>query len=173
MPTNRAAWQDKPGIKLLIRPAPYPNDLTPNQILLQLHAWAINPADHFIQDCDAISFIKYPLILGEDAAGTIVSVGTASATRFKPNDRILAVTTGSALGRPEMGGFQEYVIVDSRLACHIPDFISFAEASVFKRLFGSAESKGRVRQHWEVDPDLGRQLSGGKQRHPACKGSWF
>lgn len=71
------------------------------------------------------------MILGEDAAGTVVSVGSAAAARFKPNDRVLAVTTGAALGKPEMGGFQEYVVADAALACRISDSMSFAEASVF------------------------------------------
>lgn len=30
-----------------------------------------------------------------------------------------------------MGGFQQYVIVDGGLACHIPDVMSFTEASIF------------------------------------------
>ena len=131
MPANRAAWQDKPGVKLSIRPTPYPSTLAQNELLIKPHAWAINPADHIVQDSEELSFIAYPLILGEDVAGKVVSVGSAATARFKPGDRILAVATGSGLGRPEMGGFQEYVIVDAGLACHIPDAMSFAEASVF------------------------------------------
>ena len=30
-----------------------------------------------------------------------------------------------------MGGFQKYLIVDGGMACHIPDVMSFAEASIF------------------------------------------
>ena len=129
MPSNRAAWQDAPGVKLSIRPTPYPTALAPTQILLRVHAWAINPADHMIQDTAAVSFVTYPVILGEDIAGVVVSVGSAAAARFKPNDRVLAMTTG--VTNPEMGGFQDYVITEPKLACHIPDFMSFAEASVF------------------------------------------
>ena len=50
---------------------------------------------------------------------------------YSANDRVLAMTLGAALGKPEMGGFQEYVIADAGLTCHIPGFIPFAEASVF------------------------------------------
>ena len=120
MPANRAAWQNKPGVRLSIHSTFYPTLLAPNLILLKPHAWAINPADHIIQDSGDFSFIIYPLILGEDVAGNVVSVGSAATTRFKPNDRVLAVTTGAALGKPEMGGFQEYVIADAGLTCHIP-----------------------------------------------------
>ena len=136
MPPNRAAWQDRPKVELSIRPTPYPSTLAPTEILLQPHAWAINPADHLIQDPSDPSSdsrdpysIMYPLILGEDAAGKVISVGSAAMARFKPDDRVLAVTIG-ALKTPDMGGFQEYVIVEAGLACHIPDFLSFAEASV-------------------------------------------
>ena len=131
MPTNRAAWQDKAGVELAIRHTPYPTTLLPTQILFRPHAWAINPADTMIQDSDELPFISYPLILGEDAAGVVISVGSAAAARFKPNDRVLVATVGSASGKSQMGGFQEYVIAETGLACHIPDFMSFAEASVF------------------------------------------
>lgn len=131
MPSNRAAWQDKVGVPLIIRHTPYPTTLSPSQILLKPQAWAINPADTFIQESDALSFVTYPLVQGCDAAGIVISVGSAAAARFKPNDRVLAFTLGSALGKNEMGGFQEYVIVEAGLASHIPDFMSFAEGSVF------------------------------------------
>ena len=129
MPSNRAAWQDEPGVKLSIRPPPYPTILSPTQILLRVHAWAITPADHMTQDTAAVSFITYPLILGENIAGVVVSIGSAAAARFKPNDRVLSMTSG--VTNPEMGGFQDYVMTEAKGACHIPDFMSFAEASVF------------------------------------------
>ena len=130
MPTNRAAWQDKAGVKLEIRASPYQTTLAPTQILVRCYAWAINPADYMIQDSDALPFITYPLVLGEDLAGTVVSFGSA-VTRFKAGDRVLAGCMGSAVGEPRMGGFQDYAIVDASMTCHIPDSMSFAEASVF------------------------------------------
>ncbi|KAL8734268.1 MAG: hypothetical protein Q9181_003259 [Wetmoreana brouardii] len=131
MATNRAAWQDKPGVRLQIRSTPYSSTLSPTQILVKSRAWAINPADPFIQDTAGVSFIIYPVILGEDTAGTVVSVGSAAAARFKHDDRVLAVATGSTLNVSEMGGFQEYVVAEAGLACHIPASMSFAEASVY------------------------------------------
>lgn len=136
MPVNRAAWQEKPGVRLSIREVPYPTNLAPHEVVLKAHAWAINPADHIVQDSAEVSFIKYPLILGEDATGTVVSVGSEAIARFKPSDRVLAFTTG--VTKPEMGGFQDYLIVDTRLACHIPDSMSFAETSVFPLGLGTA-----------------------------------
>lgn len=102
MPVNRAAWQEKPGVRLSIREVPYPTNLALHEVLLKAHAWAINPADHIIQDSAEVSSIKYPLILGEDATGTVVSVGSEATARFKPSDRILAITTG--VTKPEWAG---------------------------------------------------------------------
>ncbi|KAL8700768.1 MAG: hypothetical protein Q9201_005268 [Fulgogasparrea decipioides] len=138
MATNRAAWQDEPGVRLQIRPTPYLSILSPTQILVKSRAWAINPADHFIQDTAEVSFITYPVILGEDIAGTVVSVGSAAAARFKTDDRVLAVALGSTLNISEMGGFQEYVIAEAGLACHIPASMSFAEASVYPLALATA-----------------------------------
>lgn len=129
MPTNRAAWQDEAGIKLTIRSTAYDTELAANQILVKVQAWAINPCDNMLQDV-ALPFVKYPVILGEDIAGTVVFTGSSAATRFQPDDRVLAFAKGTT-GGPRMGGFQEYVIVDADTASPIPKWISFAEASVF------------------------------------------
>ena len=128
MSTNRAVWQDNVGVALSIRPTAYHTKLESDQILVKAHAWAINPCDHMIQDI-AFPFVTYPVVLGEDIAGTVVSAGTAASSRFKPKDRVLAMSSG--LKNPSCGAFQEFVVVDGSLACHIPQSMSFAEASVF------------------------------------------
>lgn len=128
MPQNRAAWQDKAGINLSIRETPYPATLSSTQLLLKPPAWAINPADYMLQTTE-FPFVKYLVILGEDIAGIVVAVGAEASSRFKPNDRILAFTSG-ATKEHSMGGFQEYVIVEAGFASHIPEWMSFAEGSV-------------------------------------------
>lgn len=136
MPDNRAAWQDEVGIPLSIRPTPYQTDLSPTQILVKPHAWAINPADHFLQDI-SLPFVKYPVILGEDIAGTVEAVGSEASTHFQTHDRVLAFAQGATRGSA-MGGFQEYVVVDMVFTCAIPEGMSFAEASVFPLGFTTA-----------------------------------
>ncbi|KAL8822196.1 MAG: hypothetical protein Q9170_008399, partial [Blastenia crenularia] len=118
---NKAAWQDSAGIPLSIRPTPHEHELSSTQLLVRSQAWGINPADYIVQDTASLPFITYPLILGEDICGTIVSVGASESSRFKPGDRVLAIAMGSARGKPEMGGFQEYVVVEAAEACRIPD----------------------------------------------------
>lgn len=136
MPSNRAAWQDAVGIPLSIRQTPYQTNLTPTQILIKPQAWAINPADHILQDLP-LPFVKYPVILGEDIAGTIEAVGSGASAHFQVGDRVFAFAQGATRG-PDMGGFQEYVVVDMAFTCGIPGERSFAEASVVPLGFTTA-----------------------------------
>lgn len=115
---------------------PYQTDLTPTQILIKPHAWAINPADHILQDL-SLPFVKYPVILGEDIAGTIEALGNEASTHFQIHDRVLAFAQGATRGAA-MGGFQEYVLVDMAFTCGIPGDMSFAEASVLPLGFTTA-----------------------------------
>jgi len=177
--TNRALWQDKPGIPGSIRDSPFPHltttsldttTNTTNKILIKVQAWAINPCDHMLQDRDlglsAATSGYYPLILGCDVAGVVVGVfpssypttGSTTATTTtgsKPkSESELQTGSGSGLGsgsgsgskshkkRFQIGdrvfgmtpnrGFQDYVILEERLAAKIPDNgITLAEAVVF------------------------------------------
>jgi NADPH:quinone reductase and related Zn-dependent oxidoreductases len=81
-----------------------------------------------IQDT-ALPFIKYPVILGEDISGTVVSTGSA-VTRFKANDRVLAFAQGAFSG-PHRGGFQESVVVEACFTCLLPEHMEYEEGVVF------------------------------------------
>ncbi|KAG9569125.1 hypothetical protein KCU71_g2384, partial [Aureobasidium melanogenum] len=135
--TNKSVWQDKAGIPGTIRETPVPSNIADNEILVKAHAWGLNPADHMVQDFP-LPFISYPLILGEDVAGTVEWVGSAAASVFKKGDRVLALALGAAVMKSEQGGFQEYVVHDHTLACKIPDAVSFAEAAVFPLCLATA-----------------------------------
>ena len=135
MPPNRAAWQDKAGTTLCIRQTPYPTTLKPGQMVVKPQAWAINPCNALLQDT-ALPFIQYPLILGEDISGGVMETGNA-VSRFKPGDRVLAFAQGAFRGAA-MGGFQEHVIVEEGVACHVPEWMSFVQASVFPLCFTTA-----------------------------------
>ncbi|KAI9925537.1 hypothetical protein ASPWEDRAFT_113996 [Aspergillus wentii DTO 134E9] len=136
MTTNRAAWQEKPGVKLDIRAAPYtaPQE---NELVVKVHAWAINPIDKITQEVD-LSFVKYPLVTGMDLAGEVVEVGSNVESRFSKGDRVLAMTDGALSGTPSQSAFQEYVVAHSVLASPIPDAISYPEAVVFPLTLATA-----------------------------------
>ncbi|KAI1137502.1 GroES-like protein [Hypoxylon sp. FL0543] len=122
MPTNRALWQDKAGVPGVIRDNPVPSQLEDRQLLVKVHAWAMNPCDAILQD-QALPFIKYPIILGQDIAGIVEAAGRTAASKFRVGDRVFGFTINH--------GFQDYVLVDYTLTAKIPDRLSFAEASVF------------------------------------------
>lgn len=122
-----------PGV---IRESPVPSKIADGEIMVKVHAWALNPADHIVQDT-ALPFITYPLILGEDVAGTVELVGSAAST-FKEGDRIVSLALGAAVLKPEQGGFQVYVVLDHTMACKIPEHLSFKEAAVFPLCLATA-----------------------------------
>ena len=134
---NTSLWQDKAGEPGILRKGPIPSSVAANEILIKVQAWAMNPADSMVQDV-ALPFITYPLILGEDVAGTIELVGSAGTDKFKPGDRVLGLALGAAVSKPEQGAFQEYVVLDHSLACKFPDGMSFADASVFPLCIATA-----------------------------------
>ncbi|CBF82913.1 hypothetical protein AN3339.2 [Aspergillus nidulans FGSC A4] len=134
---NRALWQDEAGIAGVIRENAVPTTVADNEILVKVNAWAMNPADAILQDA-ALPAVKYPLILGEDVAGTVEKVGSEATGKLKVGDRVLGLALGAAVFKTEQGAFQEYVILDYTLACKIPDSLSFAEASVFPLCIATA-----------------------------------
>ncbi|KAI0847438.1 GroES-like protein [Daldinia vernicosa] len=137
--TNRSFWQDKTGVPGTIREAPIPSTLVEDEIFVKVRAWGLNPVDAFIQD-HPLPFFKYPLIPGQDIAGTVERVGPGPhSQRFKVGDRVLGYAMGaSAMGKPGNGAFQDYVVLDHALAVKIPDSLSFAEAAVFPLCLATA-----------------------------------
>lgn len=99
-----------------------------NQILVKNHAIAINPIDYKLQALTVYP-ITYPAILGQDVAGEVVSVGS-DVTRFNPGDRVIGIAAGFATKKDSDKAFQHYTILETNLACHIPDNTTFERAVV-------------------------------------------
>ncbi|KAI0836728.1 GroES-like protein [Hypoxylon sp. FL0890] len=138
-PTNRAFWQDNINVPSAIRETPITSKLEDGDILIKAGAWGMNPVDAFLQSV-ALPFVKFPLIPGEDVAGTVeaVSPGTASK-KFKIGDRVVGFAIGApSRGTGGRGAFQEHVVLDVNLTAKIPDSISFAEAVVFPLCMATA-----------------------------------
>ncbi|KAF3058499.1 Zinc-binding alcohol dehydrogenase domain-containing protein cipB [Daldinia childiae] len=113
--TNRSFWQDKAGVPGTIRETAIPSTFSEDEVLVKVRAWGLNPVDAFIQN-HPLPFFKYPLIPGQDIAGTIERVGLGSNSRR----------------------FKDYVVLDPALAVKIPDSLSFAEAAVFPLCLATA-----------------------------------
>lgn len=114
--TNRALWQDTPGVPGVVRENKLP-ELGEHKVLIKVHAWAINPCDHMLQDKNMAR--KYPLVLGCDVAGTVEAVGSES-TKFTVGDRVF--------GSNANGCFTDYVALEDRLMAKMPEKMSYSEA---------------------------------------------
>ncbi len=98
------------------RPRPGANDL-----LVKVEAVSVNPVDTKVRrNNDPGGDIK---VLGYDAAGTVVEVGSA-VTLFKPGD---AVWYAGSIARP--GTDSEFHAVDERIVGPKPASLDFAEAA--------------------------------------------
>jgi len=142
MPTNSAAWLDSAYADFTVRSAPYTRPAA-GQIVVRNRAVAVNPLDSVKQSTGDMMYrwLPYPSVLGEDVAGEVVEVGP-DVTRFAVGDRVFAFAVGMEKGRdhqPE-GGFQQYTVVESRLASPVPDAMTFEEAAVFPLAVSTAAS---------------------------------
>jgi len=104
--------------------APEPK-LQDDDILVEVHAAALNPLDSKVRDGAFKPILPYrpPLILGHDVAGKVVRVG-AKVRAFKPGDEIYA--------RPrdgQIGTFAEFVAVNEADAALKPKNLSMEEAA--------------------------------------------
>ncbi|MFD4369364.1 NADP-dependent oxidoreductase [Rhodococcus sp. NPDC058521] len=106
------------------RPKPEPSS---NQILIEVHAAGVNPRDWQFRD-GTYAFRRLsgplPLVPGSDVSGIVAARGKA-VTDFEIGDEVFAMQT--TLGR--MGGYAEYMAVDSRVVAHKPTSISHVEAA--------------------------------------------
>ncbi|KAK8103600.1 chaperonin 10-like protein [Apiospora kogelbergensis] len=121
---NRVLWQDEVGVPGVIRERALPTaeELGERKVLVKVQAWAMNPCDCILQTV-ALPFVKYPVILGQDVAGTVEAVSPAVASKFSVGDRVFGFTANN--------GFQEYVPLDYTLMAKIPEGIPYRDAVVF------------------------------------------
>jgi NADPH:quinone reductase-like Zn-dependent oxidoreductase len=91
-----------------------------NEVLLKIHAVAVNAADYRSLQMGMIPKQK---ILGADIAGTVESVGK-NIQQFKVGDEVLG-----DLGSFGFGGFAEYTVAPEAALVHKPAKLSFEEAA--------------------------------------------
>jgi NADPH:quinone reductase-like Zn-dependent oxidoreductase len=133
MPSNKAAYQpQKKAPKLEVTDAPYPT-AADDQIVVRVGAVAINPIDWLIQSRGDLMFthLKYPFVLGWDAAGEVVQVGK-SVSRFRPGDRVVGLTSGAdqPVNDSAQGAFQNYTVMRADHVSHIPASMTVEQAAV-------------------------------------------
>ncbi len=109
-------------VRLAEMPDPQPR---PNDVLIEIHAAGVNPLDFKIRSGEFKLILPYrfPLILGNEAAGVVVRVGS-SVRRFKPGDEVY-----TRPGKSRIGTFAEFIAVAEDEVAHKPATLSMEEAA--------------------------------------------
>jgi NADPH:quinone reductase-like Zn-dependent oxidoreductase len=142
MPTNRAAViTESKGYPLQIEAADYPK-AGAGQVVVKNAALAINPLDWMMQmqgTALMYSWLKYPSVLGADAAGEVVEVGP-NVKHLQVGDRVVGHATGTDKDRndPRQGAFQLYTVLDEHMSARIPDGMAYERACVIPCAYTAA-----------------------------------
>ncbi len=106
-------------------PDPIPN---PNELLLEVHAAALNRADLLQREGKYPPPPGWPEWMGLEAAGIVISAPENS--RWKQGDRVCALLGG--------GGYAEKVALPEELALPVPEGLSMEEAASLPEAFATS-----------------------------------
>ncbi len=100
-------------------------ELREDEVLVRIHAASVNPVDAKIRDGEFKLVLPYrlPLILGNDAAGVVVRVGS-KVRKFKTGDEVY--------GRPakdRIGTFAEFIAINEADVAMKPKNLTMEEAA--------------------------------------------
>ena len=104
-------------------------DIEPNEVLVEVHATALNRADTLQRRGHYPPPSGTSTILGLEAAGVIIKKGR-SVKNWNRGDRVCALLAG--------GGYAERVAVPAGQLLPIPDGVSYIEAAAFPEVFTTA-----------------------------------
>ena len=107
-------------LKLQEQPAPTPGD---HDLLIEVHACALNPIDFKIRRGALAKDRQLPIILGFDVSGVVRGLGP-SVTGFRVGDEVYA---SPSLGRN--GANAEFVCVDARTAALKPQSLDHVQCA--------------------------------------------
>jgi NADPH:quinone reductase-like Zn-dependent oxidoreductase len=115
-------YKKKGDLRLADVPEPQLQD---NDVLIQIHATAVNLLDSKVRDGEFKLILPYrpPFVLGHDVAGTVLRTGS-KARRFKAGDEVYA--------RPRdhrVGTFAELIAIDEADVALKPKSLNMAEAA--------------------------------------------
>ena len=145
---------DPEVLQLAEVPAPRPENLAPNELLLRVRAVGVCYHD-LINRRGSLPRTELPSILGHEIAGEVVAVGEAAD--FQVGDRVATVQRvhcgdcdlchggrptlcrdGLFFGEEIPGGYAEYTVAPAHGLARIPETIPFAEASICDCTIGTA-----------------------------------
>ena len=100
---------------------PVPNE---NEVLIKVHASAVNPVDWKIRDgLGAMFGLSLPIILGCEIAGTVEEIGDDVAKNFKIGDAVYAYLGSHA------GGYAEFAVAKENEIAEKPENLDFEKAA--------------------------------------------
>lgn len=112
-------------------PKPKPGAL---DLLVKIHAIGINPADYKVRaGYIGKDDLKEGRIIGWDAAGVVVEVGSEAASKFKVGDEVYYA--GNLM---KSGSYAQYQAIDHRLVAHKPKSLTFEQAAALPLVFLTA-----------------------------------
>ncbi len=105
-------------------PVPIPS-AGPGQVLIEVAATSVNPADTYFRAgrFRLLIRLKLPFVPGLDVAGVVAATGSGSG-RFSVGDPVFAALTGKTAG-----GYARYVAVDESAVARAPSSLSLQEAA--------------------------------------------
>jgi NADPH:quinone reductase-like Zn-dependent oxidoreductase len=134
---------------LRVQELPHPAIQSPTDVLVQVHAAALNRLDLFVAEGLPGSKLAFPHIVGSDGAGVVREVGPA-VSQFRPGDRVMINPTLSCgvcpacaagedslcsslrvLGEHCGGIVAEYIVVPARNLAAVPPEMPWPEAAAF------------------------------------------
>ncbi len=116
---------------------------TASQVLVKVKAASLNPVDWKIRQGEMKLFTgsQFPRGMGCDFSGVVLDAGS-NAYRFKKDDRVFGF-----IPFKEAGAFADIVICDHSLVGHIPDHLSFEEASCLPMAGSAALTSLELKVH--------------------------
>jgi NADPH2:quinone reductase len=102
------------GLRLADSPDPIPQ---PDEVILEVHYAALNPADAYLAENQYPAKPRLPHILGRDGMGTVVAVGSA-AKDVRVGDRCAILLCEAGINQP--GTFAQRVAVPTQSLVAIP-----------------------------------------------------
>lgn len=122
----KCAFVTQPGAPETLTYGDQPDPVVgPSQVLVRIHASAINPIDTYIRAGSIPMPVTFPYIPGCDLAGEVVAVG-ASVTRFKVGDRVWGSNQGLF---HRQGTLAELAAVGEEWLYPIPESMSYEQAA--------------------------------------------
>ena len=140
------------GAQLMDVPAPTPR---PRDILVEVRAAGLSPVDFKFRQgkLRAILRPKLPLVLGNELAGEVITVGSY-VKRFRVGDRVFA-----RVAKDRAGAFAEQACVDEDDAAHMPRYLDFTAAAAVP--LAGLTAQQALRDELNVKPGQKVFISGG------------